>query len=183
MDSIFDHADTDTRTRILRATSDVLGRKGYGKLNLSDVAAAAKVSRPTLYRLFSSKEDLLAAFGEYEQRNIEDSVRAAVEGLDGVRRLDAVLRFIVEFQDSYSLSRVVEVEPDHVLSQIARVVPIMRELIEPLVPQGDRRIVAGAIVRVAVAHYLVGSDDRADFLAQLRLAGGIGGPPHRNLPR
>lgn len=180
MDSIFDQADNGTRTRILRATFEVLGRRGYGKLNLSDVAAAAKVSRPTLYRLFSSKEDLLAAFGEYEQRNIEDSVRAATEGLDGVARLDAVLRFIVEFQDSYSLSRVIEVEPDHVLSEIARVVPIMRDLIEPLVPQGDRRIIAGAIVRVAVAHYLVVSDDRADFLAQLRRAAGIPGNESRD---
>lgn len=175
MDSISERDGNDTRTRILRATFEVLGRRGYGKLNLSDVAAAAKVSRPTLYRLFSSKQDLLAAFGEYEQRNIEKRVRAAIEGLEGAERLDAVLRFIVDFQDSYSLSRVVEVEPDYVLQEIARVVPVMREVIEPLVLQDDRRIIAGAIVRLAVAHYLVGGDDRADFLAQLRHTAGISG--------
>ncbi|MGW6333683.1 helix-turn-helix domain-containing protein [Nocardia rhamnosiphila] len=33
------------------------------KLNLADVAATAKVSRPTLCRFFSSKDELLAAFG------------------------------------------------------------------------------------------------------------------------
>ncbi|WP_228835389.1 TetR/AcrR family transcriptional regulator [Nocardia abscessus] len=173
------NSDTTTRTRILRATFEVLGRRGHSKLSLSDVAAQAKVSRPTLYRLFSSKEELLAAFGSYEQRNIEDGLRAATEGLTGPDRLDAVLRFIVDFQDSYSLSHLVGVEPDHVLSQITRVLPIMRGLIAPMVDGDDAELVAGTIVRLAVSHYLVAGDDKATFLAQLRHAAGIGttGPP------
>ncbi|WP_342216716.1 helix-turn-helix domain-containing protein [Nocardia asiatica] len=57
---------------LCRATFEVLGRRGHSKLSLSDVAAQAKVSRPTLYRLFSSKEKLLAAFGGFEQRTIEE---------------------------------------------------------------------------------------------------------------
>jgi AcrR family transcriptional regulator len=166
-------SDTTTRTRILRATFEVLGRRGHSKLSLSDVAAQAKVSRPTLYRLFSSKEELLAAFGAYEQRNIEDGLRAATEGRTGRDRLDAVLQFIVEFQDSYSLSHLVDVEPDHVLSQIARVLPIMRGVIQPMVEGDDAEIVAATIVRLAVSHYLVAGDDKAAFLAQLRHAAGI----------
>ncbi|MGV9673825.1 TetR/AcrR family transcriptional regulator [Nocardia sp. NPDC003482] len=175
MDSTSGTRDDSTRARILRATFEVLGRKGYDKLNLSDVAAQAKISRPTLYRLFSSKAELLTAFGAYEQANIENGLRAAAEGHTGVARLDAVLRFIVEFQESYSLSRMVHVEPDHVLAQIERVIPIMRAHLEPLVPQGDPVIVAGTIVRLAISHYLVGGDDKADALAQLRHAAGISG--------
>ena len=56
-------ADPSTRRRILAATFVVLARDGRRKLQLSDVAAEAKVSRPTLYRYFGSKEGLLEAFG------------------------------------------------------------------------------------------------------------------------
>src|SRR5262245_50757372 len=92
-----------TSDRILEATLDVLGRSGPRKLSLSDVAAAAGVSRPTLYRWFPTKEALLEAFGRYEQRKYDAGIAAAVEGLEGEARLDAVLRFIVDFQHSYSL--------------------------------------------------------------------------------
>ena len=54
------------RDRILRATFKVLCRHGYGKFNLSDVAAQAGISRPTLYKSFSSKDELLAAFSQFE---------------------------------------------------------------------------------------------------------------------
>ncbi len=56
-----------SRHRILRATADVLGRSGQAKLSLSDVALQAGVSRPTLYRWFSSKDELLKAFGVFER--------------------------------------------------------------------------------------------------------------------
>ena len=62
-----------TRERILEATLDVLARSGPRKLSLSDVAEAAGVSRPTLYRWFPSKEELLDAFGRYEQRKYDEA--------------------------------------------------------------------------------------------------------------
>ena len=52
-----------TRKRILAATFVVLSRSGHRKLQLSEVAAEAGVSRPTLYRYFGSKQGLLDAFG------------------------------------------------------------------------------------------------------------------------
>ena len=55
-------ADNSTRQRILAATAEVLGRNGMTKLSLSEVALQAGVSRPTLYRWFASKRDLLDAF-------------------------------------------------------------------------------------------------------------------------
>ncbi|MEU1983797.1 helix-turn-helix domain-containing protein [Nocardia sp. NPDC019395] len=164
-----------TRTRILRATFEVLSRHGHSKLNLSDVAATAKISRPTLYRFFSSKEELLAAFGRYEQQNTQDSFAAATQGLDGAARLDAALRYMVDHQESYSLARLVDVEPDHVLAELARVMPSMRDLIRPMIEGENADIAAAAIVRLAACHYMVRGDDRATFLAQLRHVAGI--PP------
>src|SRR5215468_4366730 len=116
-----------TRERILEATLEVLARSGPRKLSLSAVAASAGLSRPTLYRWFPSKKVLLEAFGRYEQRKYDDGIADAVAGLAGEERLETVRRFIVQFQHSYSLRRVVDVEPDFVVRQMARVLPIMRE--------------------------------------------------------
>ncbi|WP_280496967.1 hypothetical protein [Nocardia asiatica] len=71
------------------------------------------------------------------------------------------------------LSHLVGVEPDHALGQIARVLPIMRGLVAPMVERDDAEIVAAVIMRPAVSHYLVAGDDEATFLAQLRHAAGI----------
>ncbi|MGH8965852.1 MAG: TetR/AcrR family transcriptional regulator, partial [Actinomycetes bacterium] len=53
--------DTSTRHRILVATAEVLARSGQTKLSLSEVALQAGVSRPTLYRWFADKQELLDA--------------------------------------------------------------------------------------------------------------------------
>ena len=62
--------DTSTRQRILAATAEVLGRNGKTKLSLSEVAAQAGVSRPTLYRWFASKEELLSAFSQLRKAGL-----------------------------------------------------------------------------------------------------------------
>ena len=103
--------DKSTRRRILAATFVVLARDGRRKLQLSDVAAEAKVSRPTLYRHFGSKDGLLEAFGLYEQDNFDAGITAAIAGLSGADRLDAALRFIVDFQSTYSLGSLTEMTP------------------------------------------------------------------------
>ena len=76
-------ADDPMRERILRATFKVLCRHGYGKFNLSDVAAQAGISRPTLYKSFSSKDELLAAFSEFELQLVRDDLARAVDGRKG----------------------------------------------------------------------------------------------------
>ena len=74
-------ADTSSRERILAATAEVLGRNGMTKLSLSEVANQAGVSRPTLYRWFSSKRELMDAFVVWERRAYERAVTKASEGL------------------------------------------------------------------------------------------------------
>ena len=78
----------------------MLSRSGHRNLQLSEVAAEASVSRPTLYRYFGSEEGLLEAFALYEQDNFDAGIAAAIAGLRGPDRLDAALQFIVEFQNS-----------------------------------------------------------------------------------
>jgi AcrR family transcriptional regulator len=169
-------ADTSTRERILAATAEVLGRNGMTKLSLSEVAAEAGVSRPTLYRWFGSKRELMDAFVEWERRCYQIAVARASAGLPAEERLDAALRTIVDFQQSYPGLRMVDIEPEHVLKRLWRVIPVMREQFERLIPGPDGVEAAATVVRVAISHYLVRSDDGDGFLAQLRHAAGVKHP-------
>jgi AcrR family transcriptional regulator len=168
--------DTSTRERILAATAEVLGRNGMTKLSLSEVATQAGVSRPTLYRWFASKRELLDAFVVWEREFYERAIAEASVGRPAGERLDAALRIIVEYQQSYPGLRMVDVEPEQVIKRLAAVLPLMRERLERLIPGPHAAEAASTVVRVAIAHYLVRSDDGADFLAQLRHAAGISHP-------
>ena len=166
-------AEATTRQRILAATAEVLGRRGMTKLSLSEVALQASVSRPTLYRWFASKEELISAFGTWERQSYERGVVEATAGLSGHEKLDAALKFIVSYQQSYPGLRMVDVEPALVIGRLAQVIPLMRERLERLLPGPGAADAAATAVRVAVSHYLVRSDDDDEFLAQLRHAVGL----------
>ena len=140
------------------------------------------MSRATLYRYFGSKEGLLEAFGLYEQDNFDSGIAAAMAGLSGPDRLDAALRFIVEFQSTYSLGSLAEIEPEHVLHQMKRVLPIMHERIARIIPGEDNDIAAAAVVRIAGCHYMIADGSPDQFLAELRHAAGLD-RSRRRLPR
>jgi AcrR family transcriptional regulator len=162
--------ESSTRGRILAATAEVLGTNGMTKLSLSEVALQAGVSRPTLYRWFSSKQELLDAFVVWERKYYEQAVAQASAGLPEGDQLDAALRTVVEYQQSYPGLRMVDIEPEHVIRRLAQVIPLMRERLQRLTTGPDADVAAATAVRVAVSHYLVRSDDADDFLAQLRHA-------------
>ena len=166
-------ADISTRQRILAATAEVLSRKGMTKLSLSEVALQAGISRPTLYRWFASKEELLDAFGRWERQNYDRGIAKATAGLRGRDKLDAALRFIVQYQQSYSGYRMVDIEPGHVIGQLSHIIPVMRERLERLLAGPNRAVAAATAIRVAVSHYIVRSDDAEQFLEQLRHAVGL----------
>src|ERR1700758_4597492 len=86
--------DTSTRQRVLVATAEVLARKGMTKLSLSEVALQAGVSRPTLYRWFASKKELLDGFVVWERQYYERAVAKATADLPACERLDAALQVI-----------------------------------------------------------------------------------------
>jgi AcrR family transcriptional regulator len=165
--------DTSTRHRILVATAEVLGRSGQTKLSLSEVALQAGVSRPTLYRWFASKGELLDAFGVFEREMFDTGISRATAGLRGTEKLDAALRFIVEYQHSYSGVRLVDIEPEVVIAQLGRIIPLMRARLLKLMSGAGGAVKAATAIRVAVSHYIVRSDDDDQFLAQLRHAAGI----------
>jgi AcrR family transcriptional regulator len=144
---------------------------------LTDVALTAGVSRPTIYRIFGTKEHLLEAFGLYEQARYDAGLKAATAGLKGKAKLEAVLEFIVEFQHTYSLRRLVDIEPEHVLFQMERVLPINEERLRPYFPGRDGAVQAAVVTRVALSHYLLPDNDPKQFLRELRQAASL--PPNQ----
>jgi AcrR family transcriptional regulator len=162
--------DNSSRQRILAATAEVLGRNGMTKLSLSEVALQAGVSRPTLYRYFADKRELLDAFVVWERQYYERAVADATASLPPCERLDAALRVIVEYQQSYPGLRMIDIEPAQVIRRLSRVIPLMRARLERLASGPDPALAVSTAVRVAISHYLVRSDDDDDFLDQLRHA-------------
>ncbi len=94
----------------------------------------------------------------------------------GTDRLDAALRFIVEYQHSYSGVRAIDIEPEVVIARLSEVIPIMRARLQRLLPGPNGAVKAATAIRVAVSHYIVRSDDDDGFLEQLRHAVGIKPP-------
>ncbi|MFE2518775.1 TetR/AcrR family transcriptional regulator [Streptomyces mirabilis] len=90
------------KQRMYQAVSDIaIGlflEKGFGAVSVAEVAAAAEISKPTLFRYFPTKEDLvLHRFADHE----EEPARVAARGpspltalrrhfLDGLERRDPV---------------------------------------------------------------------------------------------
>jgi TetR/AcrR family transcriptional regulator, repressor for uid operon len=163
------------RERILRATFKVLCRHGYGKLNLSDVAIQAGISRPTFYKFFSSKDELLSAFSQFELQLLREDFDRAIDGRVGRERVAALLQFLADYYGSYQMRGLIEIEPGLVLGQMARALPALVELITPALAGqvSDPDVVAMALARLSVCHYLVPGYDDDLLLDQLRVAAGV----------
>ena len=84
------HSETAARQQLLEAAQACIARHGFSKVTLSDVAAAAGVTRPTVYRYFGSADELLnaaavTASGGYLERmrlrtmRLDDPVERVVE--------------------------------------------------------------------------------------------------------
>lgn len=58
------NTNSETKTRILTAATDLFSHYGYPKTSLDDIARAAQIAKATIYYYFPSKEDIfLEALG------------------------------------------------------------------------------------------------------------------------
>ena len=71
-------ADTrSTRNQLLDGALKQFNRHGFAKTSMADIAEAAGISRTSLYKHFSSKEDIFKALSERMNARVYDAVMAA----------------------------------------------------------------------------------------------------------
>ena len=175
-----------SRDAILAATRQAIAERGPEKLTMSAVANTAGVSRPTLYRWFPTKDDLLAAISVYEEEQFDLGVRAlAVAHRSPPRRLDAFLVFTVNYLDGLIGPDPIGADPRFALQSLARSLPAQVETLARLLGDALRQVPAvrsGALtceqaaemfMRVAISHYLVPHPDPDRLLANLRSFAGL----------
>jgi AcrR family transcriptional regulator len=173
----------DLSDRILDAAQRLVFRSGARKLSLSDVATLAGVSRPTIYRYFVSKEDLIDALGKREYRRFNAAMDEAMVGVTGVARLEAAVDVVATFVEDQPPGRLLDLEPGFAQEQMARALPMITDGLMVVVRQCAREDgiavavdpadMAGAIARTVLSHYMFPDADQKAARRQLRAAAGL----------
>lgn len=175
----------DLADRILDAARQLVLGMGARKLSLSDVATLARVSRPTIYRYFSSKEDLIDALGTQARRRFDAALERAMSGVTGIARLEAAVAVVATFVEDQPPGRQLDLEPGFAYQQMARALPMIAEGLVGVLRRCAREggfgagvaapDLAGAIARTALSHYIFPDADPTAARRQIRAAAGL---PH-----
>src|SRR5688500_16786813 len=112
--SLFEEHKQERRTRILEAARTLVTKHGYDGLTMRDLAAAARVSVPTLYNLFGSKDAILVT--ELERSAVVIASRIQQGGsffARGMAAFEAGMDMIEESPELYrALMRMFLTSPD-----------------------------------------------------------------------
>jgi AcrR family transcriptional regulator len=167
-----------TRERILAAAVEVAGIHGIRRLSVSDVAQAAGVSRPTLYKYFASKDALVAEAVASEAEAFAAQVAAASAPYDDPRdALEVAIATTLRLAREHPLlDRIVRTEPETLLPLLTSdggpAVPAMREVAEAILADRmpgftgvERRRTADALTRLLVSYAVSAPDDPPEVVA------------------
>ncbi len=173
----------DLADRILDAAGRLVLSMGARKLSLSDVATLAGVSRPTIYRYFASKEDLIEALGAQVRRRFDTAMERAMSGVTGLARWEAAVDVVVAFMEDQPPGRQLDLDPGFAHGQMARALPMITEKLMDVLQQCVRedgfdsalspRALAGAVARVGLSHYIFPDADPAAGGREIRAAAGL----------
>lgn len=112
-----DFVSSPSVIKILSGALDAIAERGVRRLSMSDIIEASGVSRGTMYRYFSNKDDVLAAVAEFVCTGFETGIREAAEHIDDpIERFRQVMLFYARYTNENSPDRVFEVEPRFHLS-------------------------------------------------------------------
>jgi TetR/AcrR family transcriptional repressor of mexCD-oprJ operon len=127
-----------TATAILDAAARVFSEQGTAA-NLADVAAAAGVSRATLYRYYPSREALLRALGAHALNELANRLNdAGLERATVEEAIERLARALVAVGDRYSVLVGEQCPPDEAEAERLVVAP-MRAVFERGITSGVLR--------------------------------------------
>lgn len=78
---------SENQDKLVRAAIEIFTRYGFRKTSMGDVAAAAGLSRPTLYARFSNKEELLCAAIEASAAQALSELKEIWQGAGDLRQV------------------------------------------------------------------------------------------------
>ena len=110
-------ADAPVPERLLDAALDVAAMHGLNRLSVGDVAKRAGLSRPTLYKHFASRDELVSQMVLREAGRIVEQVIAAAERHDDPFESlhDAILTALHLLRGHPLLDRLLATEPEALL--------------------------------------------------------------------
>jgi len=155
--------------RILDAARRLVTQSGTRRLSLTEVATLAGVSRPTLYRYFVSKEELVEALGKREYRRFNATMSAAIAGATGAERLEAAIDVAASFLRDQPPRHLIDLDPGFVNDEVARVLPMLTAALADVFAAD----LAAAIARTAMSHYVFPDPDTTAARRQMRAAAGL----------
>ena len=164
-----------TRERILEGAKKAVSSHGLSNLEMTDVSVSAGVSRGTLYRYFSNRDELLHSLTIREAHNFWTR---CVEALEDCERDEERLKLLMLHATRYvkehaALQRLLETDPAFVLSSLKQSFTTVRdELGRLIVPalENSGPVKAGVVsvdqlvdwlTRILVTAYLFPSEDNA----------------------
>lgn len=145
--------------KILSGALDAIASRGVRRLSMSDIIDASGVSRGTLYRYFSNKDEVLAAVAEFVCTGFENGIRQAGHDIaDPIERFRAIMQFYARYTIENSPDRLFEVEPAFHLaffrSRFARYKAAVQDALDPVFDHFDS-LIGEAINRDAFVETLV----------------------------
>jgi AcrR family transcriptional regulator len=164
-------ARTLLRDTVIAAVDDLIRTRGWSATKMSDVAAAAGVSRQTLYNEFGSRQALVEA---YVSREIENLIAEVTEEVlanadDAHRALRIAFTLFLKLASDEPVVQLITRNADggelhQLLTGLGRAVASERiaALIPEMWPQvdaDDARLLAESLVRLAISHALLPNQD------------------------
>ena len=178
---------TGNAEAIVDAACRLLAELGSSeRMTLSAVALAAGVSRPTLYRWFATRDDLLAAIAARQESRFYDGLAHALgPERSPAGRLDAALRYLVTYLDETLGTESLLREPGFTLRSLAASIPKQRATWVRLVGDALARLpavragqlsveqAAELFLRLAYSHFLIPSPEPEVLLQCMRSIAGL----------
>lgn len=161
------------RETLFAAARDEIQERSWSRITMADVAAAAGVSRQTLYNEFGSRDEFAQAFVIHEGERFLDSVEAAVrEHLDDPRAAiraalsaflrtageDPIVRVLLSDDGTGGMLPFVTTQGMPVVQwATARLAAVIQEG-WPEAPEEATRLLSESLVRLAISHVTAPGD-------------------------
>lgn len=99
-----------TRDKILRTAGRLVGRVGFRRATITEIAEGAGIGKATVYLYFKDKQDILTCLVQQETASILDQINRAVDGKDTVA--DRLRAFILtRYRSIHSLLELYSATP------------------------------------------------------------------------